>query len=338
MPATLAELLSNALDARSTLCAKLAEENTDAYRLFDGDTEGRPGLSVDRLGELVLVQTFDAPLDAEEEEGIARLYRERLQLDAVVYNAFSARHPGAGNALSGEQLAQAELPRVVHEMGVKYMVQGRHEDRAPQLPLAMRAARRRLMALAPGKTVLSLFAHTCSVGVVAARAGAEFVLNVDASEAAIKVGRSNAKLNALPHRPRFMVSDLFAAMRQFAGIGQPRFVRGKRMPKFPEVEARQFDLVFLDPPRYAKSLFGVVDVVNDYSALFKPALLATAEGGTLICSNSAPEVDAEAWLAQLQRSALKAGREVREARWIEPEADFPAADGQPALKIVELSV
>jgi len=99
-----------------------------------------------------------------------------------------------------------------------------------------------------------------------------------------------------------------------------------------------FDLVFLDPPRYAKSIFGVVDVVNDYPALFKPALLSTAEGGTLICCNNVAEVEREGWLAQLQRSAVKAGREIREFEWIVPETDFPSPDGQPPLKMVLLRV
>jgi len=97
-------------------------------------------------------------------------------------------------------------------------------------------------------------------------------------------------------------------------------------------------LVFLDPPRYAKSPFGVVDLVNDYPALFKPALLSTAEGGTLICCNNAAEVDRDAWLDQLQRSARKAGRTIRSTEWILPEADFPSPDGKPPLKMVLLRV
>ena len=102
--------------------------------------------------------------------------------------------------------------------------------------------------------------------------------------------------------------------------------------------AQQFDLVFLDPPRYAKSPFGVVDLVSDYPALFKPALLCTAEGGTLVCCNNIAEVDRDAWLDQLQRSARKAGRTVREVEWILPEADFPSLDGRPPLKMVALAV
>ncbi|MBX3687503.1 MAG: class I SAM-dependent rRNA methyltransferase, partial [Rhodocyclaceae bacterium] len=87
-----------------------------------------------------------------------------------------------------------------------------------------------------------------------------------------------------------------------------------------------------------RSPFGVVDLVKDYPALFKPALLATAEGGTLICCNNVAQMDREAWVDQLERSARKAGRPIREVEIIAPEADFPSPDDKPPLKIALLHV
>jgi 23S rRNA (cytosine1962-C5)-methyltransferase len=110
------------------------------------------------------------------------------------------------------------------------------------------------------------------------------------------------------------------------------------MPAFPKLEKHTFDVVFLDPPRHAKSPFGVVDIVNDYAALMKLALLCTTEGGTLICCNNAAEVSREAWADQLTRCAAKIGRTIRELEWIAPEDDFPSHDGQPPLKIALLRV
>ena len=186
--------------------------------------------------------------------------------------------------------------------------------------------------------MLNLFAYTCGVGLAAAKGGASFVMNVDFAESSLAVGRANAKLNSLTTRPRCVQSDAFAALRQLSGIGQPKMVRGKKMPPFPTLEARQFDVVFLDPPRYAKSPFGVVDLINDYQALFKPALLCTAPGGVLICCNNVAQVEGEAWLEALKRSADKAGRPIKAVEWITPEEDFPSLDGQHPLKIVQLHV
>ena len=70
----------------------------------------------------------------------------------------------------------------------------------------------------------------------------------------------------------------------------------------------------------------------------KPALLCTAEGGTLICCNNAAQISREIWADQLQRCAAKAGRPIRELEWIAPEDDFPSHDGQAPLKIALLRV
>ncbi|MDP2793808.1 MAG: class I SAM-dependent methyltransferase [Sulfurisoma sp.] len=335
---TLSALLQAALAARKPLLEQLHAENTDAYRLFHGSVEGQPGLTVDRYGDLLLAQSFHSPLDAAQVEELQGFYAAALPGLAFVYNDRSRANSRIGNKLEGEALTVAMQPRIAHEMGVSYHIQGRHAGQDPWLFLDLRAARRCIMREAPGKTLLNLFAYTCGVGIAAAKAGASFVVNVDFAESSIAVGKENARINELPIRPRFIHSDAFAAMRQLAGLGQPKMVRGKRMPPFPKLEPRQFDIVFLDPPRYAKSAFGVVDLVSDYPALFKPALLCTAEGGTLICCNNVAEVEREAWLDQLQRSATKAGRTIREVEWILPEADFPSPDGQPPLKTVLLRV
>jgi 23S rRNA (cytosine1962-C5)-methyltransferase len=338
VPDQLTGLLAAALEARADLISRLHAEETDTYRLFHGSVEGVPGLTVDRYGDLVLVQGFHQSLAPEQQAEIEAYYDQAWPGLAVIYNDRSQANSRIRNPLEGEKKVAAHLPRECRELGVHYRIQARHEGQDPWLFLDLRAGRRRVMAEAAGKSVLNLFAYTCGVGIAAAKAGARFVVNVDFAESSLKIGRENARLNALPIRPRFVQSDVFAALRQFSGLGQPERVRGKRLPPFPKLEPQQFDLVFLDPPRYAKSPFGVVDLVNDYPALFKPALLSTAEGGALICCNNAAEVDRDAWLDQLQRSARKAGREIKESEWILPEADFPSPDGKPPLKMALLQV
>ncbi|MBK9447762.1 MAG: class I SAM-dependent methyltransferase [Betaproteobacteria bacterium] len=335
---TLCLSLASALEARADLLTRLQAEQTDAYRLYHGTAEGTPGLTIDRYGELLLIQTFHQPLASETEEAIKTFYRSHFPALVAIYNDRSGGNSRIANPLPEEALLAATQPRVAHEMGVSYAIQARHGGQDPWLFLDMRAGRRRVMAEAAGKSVLNLFAYTCGVGIAAAAAGAQAVLNIDFSESSLAVGKENARLNTLAVRPRFVKSDAFAAMRQLSGLGQPSVVRGRRLPPFPKLEAQQFDLVFLDPPRHAKSPFGVVDLVNDYSALFKPALLCTREGGTLICCNNVAEVEREAWLDQMERSARKAGRPVREREWILPESDFPSQDGNPPLKIVLLRV
>jgi 23S rRNA (cytosine1962-C5)-methyltransferase len=336
--AELSQSLSSAFVARSALLATMASEQTDAYRLFHGSVEGEPGLTVDRYGDILLVQTFHRPLAAAELATIEAFYREVLPSLLVIYNDRSQPNSRVSNLLDGALMKLAEMPRQFSELGVKYRFQARHSGQDPWLFLDLRAGRRRVMQEAKGKTVLNLFAYTCGVGIAAAIAGAKQVVNIDFADSSLSIGKENAGLNPIPISVRFIKSDAFAALRQYSGIGQPQVVRRTKLPDFPKLDAQKFDLVFLDPPRYAKSAFGVVDLINDYSALFKPALLATAEGGTLICCNNVAQVDRAAWIDQLERSARKAGRPVREAEWIAPESDFPSPDGQPPLKMVLLRV
>lgn len=338
MPQTLTALLAAALDARADLIARLHAGQTDAYRLFHGSVEGHPGLTVDRYGELLLVQSFHSPLAPQALGALRAFYAERLAGLTLVFNDRSQANSRIANPLPPDEIEAATLPREMREMGVTYRIAGRHAGQDPWLFLDLRAARRRVMQEVAGKSVLNLFAYTCGVGIASAKAGARFVVNVDFADSSLSIGKESARLNALPVRPRFVKSDAFAAMRQYAGLGQAERVRGKRMPAFPKLEKQDFDLVFLDPPRYARSPFGVVDLVNDYASVFKPALLCVAEGGTLICTNNVADVKRDAWLDQLQRSAAKAGRPVREMEWILPEADFPSSDGQPPLKIALLRV
>lgn len=82
------------------------------------------------------------------------------------------------------------------------------------------------------------------------------------------------------------------------------------------MEAHQFDVVFLDPPRYAKSAFGVVDLIPDYAALFKPALLSTLEGGTFIC-----------WQTTSPGVAAKVGWICSNAARAKPDAGLTALNG-----------
>lgn len=334
----LTDLLQAAFTTRQPLIARLEAEDTNAYRLFNGSTENWPGLTVDRYGDLLLIQTFHQALDGHDRVAIERFYATALPGLVAIYNDRSGTNSRVANPLPADVLAEAQKEREFHEMGIRYLVQGRHAGQDPWLFLDMRAGRRRVMQEATGKSVLNLFAYTCGIGIAAAKAGATHVVNVDFAESSLKIGKDNARLNDLPIRLRFVHSDAFAAMRQLAGIGQPGMVRGKKMPAFPKLEKRAFDLVFLDPPRFAKSAFGVVDIVNDYAALMKLALLCTAEGGTLICCNNAAQISRETWADQLQRCATKAGRPIRELEWIAPEDDFPSHDGQAPLKIALLRV
>lgn len=337
----LQEYLSTAYIQRHALISQLHDEKTNAYRLFHGINEGKPGLTVDRYGELILIQTFHQSLDDDERQQIETFYSEILSYPHFfVYNDRSASNSRYLNRFDSGDQSKLAQNIIFQELGVNYLAQARHKGQDPLLFLDFRAARRLVLKHCEGKDVLNLFSYTCGIGVSAAVGGAQHVVNVDFSESALVVGAENARLNNLDEsRVQFIKSDFFTAARQMAGLPiAMRRGRQNKLPKYNKMEARQFDLVILDPPKWAKSPFGTVDLVRDYSSVFKPALLCVKEGGKILCANNVAQVPLADWLDTLQRTASKAGKSVKNIEIIKPEEDFPSRDGNPPLKMALLTV
>ncbi|MFP3519950.1 SAM-dependent methyltransferase, partial [Pseudomonas sp. SIMBA_077] len=86
---------------------------------------------------------------------------------------------------------------------------------------------------------------------------------LDFAEGNLAVGRENGQLNPQLPQMQFVQSDYFPAIRQLAGLPISQR-RGQKLPSYPRLEQRQYDLVLLDPPAWAKSAFGTVDLLRDY--------------------------------------------------------------------------
>lgn len=325
-----AAALRRALDRRAALFASLAAETTNCCRLLHGIAEDAPGVTVDRYGSLLLVQTFREPLVASVVDTLRTIASDTLGIPLDVVCNHRGRTAEAADAHQPD--AAALEPHECTEGGVRFVIRGRHRGQDPWLFLDLRSGRRTVRAIANGTSVLNLFAYTCGIGVVAAVAGARTVLNVDFAQSALDVGTENATRNAVPS-DRFTVlhSDCLPVLRQLAG--QPVQRPGRHVP-FVRVERRPFDLVVLDPPRFAKTPFGTIDVVRDYQSLLKPALLTLADGGAILAANHVPDVAPADFHTMLRRCAEKAGRPLRSLEPIAIDSDFPSFDGKPPLKVV----
>lgn len=334
---SLNQALNAALDRRQSLFAELHAQGTDCYRLFHGSQEGASGLTIDRYGPQLMVQSFHDSLTGEELSGLIDTVQARLGLELLpVYNDRSRGNSRIDRQDSIYQASEAALQDMIgHEWGLNYRVRARHAGQDPLLFLDLRNARGWVRQHSAGKSVLNLFAYTCGVGLSAAAGGAREVCNLDFAEGNLAVGRENGALNPDLPAMQFIQSDYFPAIRQLAGLPVAAR-RGQKLPAYPRLEARQFDLVLLDPPAWAKSPFGTVDLLRDYQSLLKPALLSTAEDGVLICCNNLSRVPMDEWREQVLRCAEKTGRPVRDWQVIRPAADFPSMDDQPPLKTLVL--
>lgn len=336
---SLDQALRAALAARENLLADLHAQGTDCYRLFHGSQEGAPGLTVDRYGPQLLVQSFHQPLEANDLHSIVSSVETHLgQSLLLVYNDRSKGNSRIDRDPALFQADDAALEDLVgREWGLNYRVRGRHAGQDPLLFLDLRNARGWVKANSAGKSVLNLFAYTCGVGLCAAAGGAREVTNLDFAQGNLVVGRENGALNPELSAMQFIQSDYFPAIRQLADLPISSR-RGQKLPNYPRLQPRQFDLVFLDPPAWAKSAFGTVDLLRDYQSLLKPALLATAEGGTLVCCNNLAKVEMNDWRTQVLRCAEKLGRPVQDCQVIVPAPDFPSQDANPPLKTLILQL
>ena len=334
---SLDQALRAALATRENLLADLHAQDTDCYRLFHGSQEGASGLTVDRYGPQLLVQSFHQPLAASDLHNIIDSVETHLGQPLLpVYNDRSKGNSRIDRDPSLFQADDAALEDMVgREWGLNYRVRGRHAGQDPLLFLDLRNARGWIKANSAGKSVLNLFAYTCGVGLCAAAGGAREVSNLDFAQGNLAVGRENGALNPELPAMQFIQSDYFPAIRQLADLPISSR-RGQKLPSYPRLQPRQFDLVFLDPPAWAKSAFGTVDLLRDYQSLLKPALLATADGGTLVCSNNLAKVEMNDWRTQVLRCAEKLGRPVQDCQVIVPAPDFPSQDARPPLKTLIL--
>lgn len=325
------QLFDQALKNRSQLIETLHSEGTNAYRLFHGAGEGIPGLTIDRYGQLILAQTFRDPLSPSDLQRVQDAVNTRLHLP-FAYNhrgktatqGFEEWHQPSADALDEIQCT---------EFGSQFLIRARHPGIDPWLFLDLRAGRRYVRKHAPDLSLLNLFCYTGSIGISAAASGASEVWNVDFSGSNLAVAKRNATLNDLSE-PQFQTiqEDCIPVMRQLAGLP----VGGRRSQKlrYQRFNSRQFDLVFLDPPAWAKSPFGAIDVARDYPSLFKAAVLsAKPAGGRVIATNHVASVALEDWLNLLKRCAEKAGNPLKSVEVLTPELDFPSFDGRHPLKI-----
>jgi 23S rRNA (cytosine1962-C5)-methyltransferase len=220
-------------------------------------------------------------------------------------------------------------------MGVSYAIQARHGGQDPWLFLDLRAARRRVMAEAAGKSVLNLFAYTCGVGIRRRQPVRKAWSMSTSPNPASPSARKTRASTTLPIAGALrQVRRLSPRCASTSGIGQARWCAASACRPSPKLgTAPQFDLVFLDPPRYAKSPFGVVDLVNDYAALFKPALLS--HGGRrhadLLQQRRRGRSRNLAGSAGTKRAQ---GIPAKCAKWsgYSPEADFPSRGWQAAAQ------
>ncbi len=295
--------LANALAARYRL---LSDPGNTAARLVHGESDGLPGLVVDRYGGMLVAQFLSAGAEFWRREittilaemtGCETIF-ERSDVDVRALEGLEA-HSGL---LYGREV---EDTLEILENGLKFRVDVRTGHKTG-FYLDQRENRRRLMDFTSGKTVLNCFCYTGGFSISALAAGAASVVSVDSSAEALALARENMRINGLDEgKARWAVADVF------------EFLRGRRD------RAEKFDLIVLDPPKFAPTAGHVEKAARAYKDINLLAFKLLKPGGHLFTFSCSGGVPAELFQKIVAGAALDAGVDAKIIGWMHQGEDHP---------------
>ncbi|MFZ5911958.1 MAG: class I SAM-dependent rRNA methyltransferase [Chloroflexota bacterium] len=282
--------------------------DTDALRLVHAESDGLPGLVVDRYGDTLVLQALTAGCEAWketladlllEETGLQTIY-ERSDADVRALEGL----PPAVAPLRG---APPQTPLIIREHGLKFSVNlaGGHKT---GFYLDQRQNRLRVRQLSEGREALDCFCYTGGFALNALAGGARSVTAVDASAEALGLGRENASLNGQQaSRLEWIEADVFQALRKFRD------------------EGRSFDLVVLDPPKFAPTAAQAEKAARGYKDINRLGFLLLRPGGLLVTFSCSGGVDATLFQKIVASAALDAGAQAQIVETLTQAPDHPVA-------------
>ena len=297
-----ADALGRALRARERL---LKTGAVNALRVVNAEADLLPGVTVDRYGDWYVGQFTTAGADRRKELIAtillnlwpAKGFFERSDADSRQHEGL----PASSGVLAGE-----EPPETIEiaENGCRYLVDVRAGHKTG-FYLDQRDNRAAVAAYAAGRDVLTVFSYTGGFGVAALAAGAKSVTNVDISAPALELAKRNFALNGLPDVAEFIEDNAFEVLRKF---------RDSR---------RSFDLVVLDPPKFADNKNRVMGALRGYKDLNLLAMKLLAPGGYLATFSCSGLVTPELFRKVVGEAAVDAKRDFQIVRSLRQATDHP---------------
>ncbi|HVM90850.1 MAG TPA: class I SAM-dependent rRNA methyltransferase [Verrucomicrobiae bacterium] len=269
---------------------------TNGYRLVHAETDGIPGLIVDRYADVFVFQLHTVGMDRLRDEileGLGRLdpraIVERSDVEARVRDGLKTLPPRVhAGTIDGP------VPFTEHGLSFLADVVGGQKT---GFFLDQRDARAEVGRLAKGKRVLNLFGYTGAFSLHAAKGGADFIATVDVSVPALEMAERQFQANGLDpaeaSKYLFLEADVLELLEAETIEGAP------------------YDLIVCDPPAFAKTDSQVDKALRAYGELNEACLRRLAPGGILVTSSCSGRVSAEDFRSMLRLAAGKAGRDVR---------------------------
>lgn len=316
--------LVQAIAARRSLAdTPQGERPTDTYRLVNAESDYLPGLTVDRYADYLVLQSGTLGMDRHKRH-LAHLLQELTGCTGVIERSEAAlrRQEGLDAATGilagqGPDPAQTQGLIDVREMGLHFAVDvlggqktGFYTDQ--------RQNRALVAAYCRGKRVLNAFSYTGAFAVHALAAGAAHVTNLDASVDALTLGEENLRRNGVdpdsPNAPvESIAGDVFQVLRAWRDLSGPA------------AEARRYDVIVLDPPKFAQSKRAVDGALRGYKDINMLALHLLKPGGILATFSCSGLVGPDLFQKVVFGAAVDAERSVQILHWMQQSSDHPTA-------------
>jgi len=297
--------IRKAIDTRYSLSDS---RDTDSFRLIYAESDGVPGLIVDRYSDVLVLQSLTAGSEfwketladlLLEETGFSTIY-ERSDADV---RELEGLEPKVG-------LLRGVLPNsriTIHESGLKFNV-NLESGHKTGFYLDQRANRLRVRELAKDKDVLDGFCYTGGFTVNALAGGAKSVLSIDSSADALALAKENVELNGFPiEKTNLLEGDVFQLLRKFRD------------------ENRSLDMIILDPPKFAPTAAQAARAARGYKDINLLAFKLLRAGGMLVTFSCSGGVDAGLFQKIVAGAALDASVEVQIIEHLAQGPDHPVS-------------
>lgn len=289
---------------------------TSAYRLIYGEADRLPGLIVDRYDDVLVMQTLASGMDRRKEM-LADLLCEATGATRVyLRNDAKSRAleglPQQTGFLRGSGRTMIEVVEGAARFQVDIARGQKTGWFCDQRENRLAAAR-----LASEKQILEVFCHTGAFGIQTALAGASQVEGLDVSEDALVMAREHARLNGVQDRCSYRAADAFEDLRRLGQAG------------------KQFDMVLLDPPAFARSKQAVARALAGYKDINLLGIRLTRPEGIMVTSSCSHHVsEADLWEA-VGRAAQDAKRAVRLLEQRGQASDHPILAAMPETRYLK---
>jgi len=288
----------------------------EARREVYAESDGVPGLIVDRYGKHLVIQSLTAGIERRLEEVVAALI-EVYEPESIIAKGGSPfreqeRLPEEDRVLYGTLLAEIGF----NEEGVRFTAHPL-EGQKSGFYLDQRTNRNLILPFVKGKRVLDLFSYTGAWGIRALAAGAREAVMVDSAAKAVAWGMEDATANGISNRAVFVEAD----------VGEFLTDADKRGEKW--------DVVILDPPALIRSRTSLEQGVKAYRALNQAALKVVTSGGYLVSCSCSHLMSREKHLEVIGEAGARLGRSLRVVASGGHPPDHPILPGHPETEYLK---